>query len=75
MTLQDLKSVLDNALASAYERRGRIPKGIAYSECWAFNESNIALLQDLHLGVIRTMEAEAESARFRATWDGPQSDM
>jgi hypothetical protein len=75
MTLNDLKSVLDNALKAAYERREKIPKGVAYGDCWAANEQNIQLLSDLHLGVIRTMEAEAESARFRATWDGPQSDM
>ena len=74
MTLQDLKSVLDKALESAYERREKLPKGIAYGECWAANEQNIQLLQDLHLGVVRTLEIEAERKR-RPEWSGPQDDM
>jgi hypothetical protein len=64
MTLHDLKSVLDNALKAAYERREKIPKGVAYGDCWAANEQNIQLLQDLHLGVIRTMDESFEEGHF-----------
>jgi hypothetical protein len=75
MILQILKSVLDKALKAAYERRDKIPKGVAYGECWAANEQNIQLLQDLHLGVIRVMEEQARAQDYPTTWSGPQDDM
>ena len=58
MTLQELKIVLDKAIEAAYKRLEQADPAPVYLEYRASLRQNINLLQDLHLGVVRTMEAQ-----------------
>jgi hypothetical protein len=72
MTLQELKSVLDNALKAAYERRDKTEAREPNAYHTRFHiEQNIALFQDLHLGVIRTMEQEDKTKKASEGYNCP----
>lgn len=63
MTLEDLKAVLDNALEAAYERKRKLQSDYDYPPTMAQLSQNIALLQDLHLGVVKTIQAQQDAKR------------